>query len=69
MVKEKRKLKKIAKGYCKGLLKSTDNSNFMDINLSEEEIEYVVDEVSKIADRITDDSMIHTTKGLKKSDV
>lgn len=54
MIKNKNKLKEIAKRHAKGILKATDNSNFMDSGLTEDEISYVAEHVREIGDRITE---------------
>ena len=60
-VKNKRDLKKMAQDFAKSLLKGSDLLAFSDV-LNQDENEYVVSEIHKIAERITDREELFATK-------
>lgn len=56
---DKKVLKKISKEWCKGILLACDQSSFFELEdngkLTSEEVQYIVNETYKIAERITDE--------------
>jgi len=65
---DKRILKEIAKRFAKSILLDSGTSDyaFMESGLTEEEHQYVIEELHKIAERITDLPVSDDTESLVK---
>jgi hypothetical protein len=61
---DKRILKKIAKEWAKGILLATELQSFEESLLDEEEQDYVVSQVHKIAESITKEESIPSLEGI-----
>lgn len=57
---EKRLLKKIAQDWCKSILLANGMDSFDDDILTQEEQSYIVEECTRIANRITDRPPVFT---------
>lgn len=64
-MKDKFKLRLIAQDWCKGILEANDPFGFInEKTLSEEDVEYVIDECMKLAKRITSRPTLFNTKDI-----
>jgi hypothetical protein len=61
---DKRILKKIAKEWAKGILLATELQSFEESLLDEEEQDYVVSQVHKIAEMITKEESTPSLEGI-----
>jgi len=59
-------LKKIAKRFCKGVLEMSEASIHFEDRLTQQECEFIQEEIQKIADRITQEAGAVTTEELVK---
>jgi len=67
---DKNILKKIAKDWCKGILLANGGDSFTDIVddglLTEDEVDYILKETNKLAEKITKDDYISNLEDIIK---